>query len=130
MEALMQDFQLTLHHIVWRMEKLFARKTIVTKREHGLHRYTYAALAAPARRLAPPPTRPALPARKPAMVMSAEPLDDALDYETLLAAESPDFVWPQLDEDAPMAMCYTSGTTGHPDRTSTRLNSSHVSESR
>src|SRR2546423_3437754 len=36
------------------------------------------------------------------------------DYETLLAAESDDFVWPELDERAPMAMCYTSGTTGHP----------------
>ena len=35
MHAVMQDFPLTLHHIVWRMEKLFARKEIVTKREHG-----------------------------------------------------------------------------------------------
>src|ERR1051325_3899815 len=36
------------------------------------------------------------------------------DYEALLAAESPDYAWPQLDENTPMAMCYTSGTTGHP----------------
>src|SRR6266568_6498793 len=49
MNALMQDFPLTLHHIVWRMEKLFARKEIVTNREHGLHRYTYGDLAARAR---------------------------------------------------------------------------------
>src|SRR5580765_5770719 len=52
MDAMMQDFPLTLHHIVWRMEKLFARKEIVTKREHGLHRYTYGDLVARARRLA------------------------------------------------------------------------------
>src|SRR5437762_886983 len=36
------------------------------------------------------------------------------DYETLLAAEEPRYEWPALDENAPMAMCYTSGTTGHP----------------
>jgi fatty-acyl-CoA synthase len=38
-----------------------------------------------------------------------------LDYETLLAA-APDepYAWPRLDENAAAAMCYTSGTTGHP----------------
>jgi len=36
------------------------------------------------------------------------------DYEALLAASSPHFDWPQLDEDAAAAMCYTSGTTGNP----------------
>ncbi|MCU1335830.1 MAG: o-succinylbenzoate--CoA ligase [Bryobacterales bacterium] len=38
-----------------------------------------------------------------------------LDYETLLAAapEEP-YAWPRLDENAAAAMCYTSGTTGHP----------------
>jgi fatty-acyl-CoA synthase len=35
------------------------------------------------------------------------------DYETLIAAARP-AAWPQLDEDAPAAMCYTSGTTGRP----------------
>ncbi len=38
----------------------------------------------------------------------------ALDYETLLAAEEPGFVWPDLDERSAAAMCYTSGTTGNP----------------
>jgi len=185
MQALMQDFPLTLPHIVWRMEKLFARKEIVTKREHGLHRYTYADLCARARRLAAALTRlgvqrgdrvatlawnnyrhaelyyavPCMGAvlhtlnlrlspeqlafiandagdsvivvdesllplfdkfradvrgLRHVIVMSDEPRGDALDYEALLAAESPDFVWPELDERAPMAMCYTSGTTGHP----------------
>jgi fatty-acyl-CoA synthase len=37
-----------------------------------------------------------------------------LRYEELLAAESPAFDWPALDERAAAAMCYTSGTTGNP----------------
>ena len=38
-----------------------------------------------------------------------------LDYEALLAAsDQQPFPWPNLDENAAAAMCYTSGTTGHP----------------
>jgi fatty-acyl-CoA synthase len=37
-----------------------------------------------------------------------------LRYEALLAAEQGEYAWPELDEHAPAAMCYTSGTTGHP----------------
>ncbi|GFG55506.1 long-chain fatty acid--CoA ligase [Mycolicibacterium agri] len=37
-----------------------------------------------------------------------------LRYDELLADESPAFDWPQLDERSAAAMCYTSGTTGHP----------------
>jgi fatty-acyl-CoA synthase len=37
-----------------------------------------------------------------------------VDYEELLAAESPGFDYPELDERAAAAMCYTSGTTGNP----------------
>jgi fatty-acyl-CoA synthase len=40
--------------------------------------------------------------------------DGLLDYDTLLAAESGGFVYPELDESSGMAMCYTSGTTGNP----------------
>jgi fatty-acyl-CoA synthase len=36
------------------------------------------------------------------------------DYEELLAAEADVFAWPELDERSAAAMCYTSGTTGHP----------------
>ena len=36
------------------------------------------------------------------------------DYEELLAAEPDSFDWPALDEHSAAAMCYTSGTTGHP----------------
>jgi fatty-acyl-CoA synthase len=35
-------------------------------------------------------------------------------YEDLLAAEVDSFAWPGLDERSAAAMCYTSGTTGHP----------------
>ncbi len=41
-------------------------------------------------------------------------LGATLDYEALLAAEEPGFPWPDLDERAAAAMCYTSGTTGNP----------------
>src|ERR1022692_1266522 len=35
-------------------------------------------------------------------------------YEELLGAEPASFSWPDLDERSAAAMCYTSGTTGHP----------------
>ncbi len=42
------------------------------------------------------------------------PLAGAIDYEELLAAERPGYPWPDIDEHAAAAMCYTSGTTGWP----------------
>jgi fatty-acyl-CoA synthase len=36
------------------------------------------------------------------------------DYEELLAAETDTFDWPEIEERSAAAMCYTSGTTGHP----------------
>jgi fatty-acyl-CoA synthase len=44
----------------------------------------------------------------------AAPGAKVLGYAELLAAEEPDFAWPELDERAAAAMCYTSGTTGDP----------------
>src|SRR6266536_1706362 len=35
-------------------------------------------------------------------------------YEDLLAAQPAAFAWPDVDERSAAAMCYTSGTTGHP----------------
>jgi fatty-acyl-CoA synthase len=35
-------------------------------------------------------------------------------YDQLLADAEPGFVWPDIDENAPAASCYTSGTTGNP----------------
>ncbi|HBQ39892.1 MAG TPA: long-chain fatty acid--CoA ligase, partial [Halieaceae bacterium] len=41
-------------------------------------------------------------------------LPNAMCYETLIEGVSSDFEWPQLDERDACALCYTSGTTGHP----------------
>jgi fatty-acyl-CoA synthase len=41
-------------------------------------------------------------------------LGDTLDYDELLAAAPETFEYPEVDERAGMAMCYTSGTTGNP----------------
>ncbi len=35
-------------------------------------------------------------------------------YEELIAPEDTDFAWPEFDERAAAALCYTSGTTGRP----------------
>ena len=36
------------------------------------------------------------------------------DYESLLAAEAPDYEWPEFDENTASSLCYTSGTTDQP----------------
>lgn len=41
-------------------------------------------------------------------------LKNAHCYETLLAKQSSDYVWPEFDERSAASMCYTSGTTGNP----------------
>src|SRR5438094_1044968 len=87
----MQDYELTMQHVMWRMERLHARSEIVTKRDQGVHLMTNGA-PAPA----------------------DHGLGEMLDYETLLAAESDDYPWPKLSERMAAAMCYTSGTTGNP----------------
>src|SRR6202171_3390895 len=51
-QGLMQDYPLTLHHIFWRLERLFGHKQVVTKREVGIHRYTNADLVRRVYRLA------------------------------------------------------------------------------
>jgi len=45
MKGLMQDYPLTTQHMLWRLERLFDKKEIVTKRETQLHRYRYSDLA-------------------------------------------------------------------------------------
>jgi fatty-acyl-CoA synthase len=35
-------------------------------------------------------------------------------YETLVASAAADYEWPDVDENAACALCYTSGTTGNP----------------
>ena len=41
-------------------------------------------------------------------------LSNVVCYETLIASESGDYTWPELDERTASALCYTSGTTGEP----------------
>jgi len=41
-------------------------------------------------------------------------LDNVLCYEALIANESTEYDWPELDERSASALCYTSGTTGDP----------------
>ena len=41
-------------------------------------------------------------------------MSNVLCYENLLAAQSDDFQWPEIDENDACALCYTSGTTGNP----------------
>src|SRR5579872_1492800 len=36
----MQDYELTLQHVLWRLERLHGKREIVTKREQGVHRTT------------------------------------------------------------------------------------------
>ena len=45
MKGLMQDYPLTTQHMLWRVERLFDKKEIVTRRETELHRYRYTDLA-------------------------------------------------------------------------------------
>src|SRR3979409_1216382 len=48
----MMDYPLTLQPMLWRAQPLFAKKEIVTRREEGLHRYSYSDLAGRVRQLA------------------------------------------------------------------------------
>ena len=41
-------------------------------------------------------------------------LSPVVAYEELLRSGTEDYAWPRLEENAAAAMCYTSGTTGHP----------------
>ena len=40
MEGLMQDYELSLQHVLWRLERLHQHKEVVTKQEQGVHRTT------------------------------------------------------------------------------------------
>jgi fatty-acyl-CoA synthase len=47
-------------------------------------------------------------------LQSAVPNAEILRYHELLAVESAEYDWPNLDERQAAALCYTSGTTGNP----------------
>ena len=45
---------------------------------------------------------------------TTEAVPGILFYDELIAAEGEDYSWPELDENMPSSLCYTSGTTGNP----------------
>jgi fatty-acyl-CoA synthase len=51
-EGLMQDYELSLQHVLWRIERLHQKKEVVTKRDEGIHRTTYGELVPRINRLA------------------------------------------------------------------------------
>src|SRR5947209_14550491 len=51
-EGLMQDYELSLQHVLWRLERLHQMKEVVTKQEQGLHRTTNGELVRRINRLA------------------------------------------------------------------------------
>src|SRR5216683_3044169 len=130
----MQDYELSVQHVLWRLERLHSKKEVVTKREQGLHRITNGEMVRRVNRLSgalkrlgvKPGDRVAplagkIPSIKTIVLMTDgapaaadHGLGELLDYETLLAAESDDYPWPKLSERMAASMCYTSGTTGNP----------------
>lgn len=52
MEGLMQDYELSLQHVLWRIERLHQRKDVVTKLEQGVHRMTNGEMVSRINRLA------------------------------------------------------------------------------
>ncbi len=41
-------------------------------------------------------------------------LPDQVDYEAFIEGKAKKYDWPEIDENSPMGLCYTSGTTGKP----------------
>lgn len=41
-------------------------------------------------------------------------LANPVDYEEFIKGKSTEYEWPQIDENSPLGLCYTSGTTGNP----------------
>ena len=41
-------------------------------------------------------------------------LPNPVDYEEFIAGKPTTFDWPEIDENSPLGLCYTSGTTGNP----------------
>src|ERR671924_671995 len=48
----MQDYELTLQHVLWRIERLHQKKQVVTKRDDGVRRTTYGEMVPRVNRLA------------------------------------------------------------------------------
>src|SRR6267143_1275279 len=48
----MQDYELSLQHVLWRIERLHQKKEVITKLEQGVHRFTNAEMVPRINRLA------------------------------------------------------------------------------
>src|SRR5690606_5222674 len=56
------------------------------------------------------------------IIVAAEPgcenwdtdLPNPVDYEQFIAGKPTVYEWPEIDENSPLGLCYTSGTTGNP----------------
>ena len=62
-----------------------------------------------------------IPSVEKVVVVESEGFEDwsttvaeAVEYETFIAGHPTRFEWPDLDENAALGLCYTSGTTGNP----------------
>lgn len=44
----------------------------------------------------------------------SEAIGTLMNYESLMSSGATDYVWPELDENDAVGLCYTSGTTGNP----------------
>lgn len=42
------------------------------------------------------------------------PFESSVDYEDFIEGKDSNYNWPEIDENSPMGLCYTSGTTGKP----------------
>src|SRR6266487_2518496 len=111
----MQDYQLTIGAIMRHGARVYPGSECVTWTGSGTRRASYAEVARNAARLAG-----ALTTVEAFIVNGtgdASALGDrvpVLRYHELLAAEQPDYAWPEPDERDAALMCYTSGTTGDP----------------
>ncbi len=133
MRGTMMDVPLTVTRIMRFGCTAYGEREVVTCTADGVRRQSYAQTGARAARLAGAlrallaQVLPHAPAIRHVVVTgsAAEPDAAALaalagpgrqvhSYEQLLAAQSDTFDWPELDEESAAAMCYTSGTTGHP----------------
>src|SRR5207244_3036929 len=95
LESTMQDFPLTIAMILRHGRTVHGDSEVVTFEGDGSRRASFAEVARRAEQ------RAAAGA-------------DVLRYDEVVAGEDAGFAWPEVEERAAAAMCYTSGTTGNP----------------
>lgn len=61
-----------------------------------------------------PTVRKVVVATEPGCEGWSTSLPAAVDYEDFIGGQPTRYAWPELDENAPLGLCYTSGTTGKP----------------